>query len=205
MIAASAAALTAPETHYGVSLLALRVQACRGFGFPICILTWPGDTLAAAQLSTPLAGAAIVPLEAPGDGSQARGADPRIFAAAGGREYHLDVYGHEQAGQWFEVSPASGTWQGVILGAAGADIDMHAVGARGELPRKAVLEHPLKGIGLRLGDKEFKAWAAMNALSAAESYFVRVQGRPEALVFGPYSAAEQAELFVVRLECRLTR
>jgi hypothetical protein len=198
VIAASAAALARPETHYGLSLLAVRLQARRGSGFPIFILALPDGTPAAGRLGTPLAGASIFPLDAPGVEAKLLA---RIHAAVKPApvEYHLDVYGHEQAGQWFEASPASGAWPGVILGAAGAVIDMHAVGPRGKLPQKAVLEHPLKGLRLNSVNREFQAWAAMNTLSPAESYFVRIQGRPEALVFGPYAAGEQAELFVVRL------
>jgi hypothetical protein len=197
-VVGSAERLSAPQTRYGLSLLAVGLQSRRGPGFPIAVLILPGTDPAAWQPTTPLSGAAVLPFEGPGVEAKLVArlhAAPKPAAA----EYHLDVHVHEQAGQWFEISPAAGVWPGVIAGTAGAGIDMHAVGARGELPRKSVLDHPLKGIELRLGEMAFQAWAAKNTLSPADSYFIRVNGRPKALVFGPYPESEEPELYVVRL------
>lgn len=200
LIAASGRALATPSIRYGLSLLALGVQARRGMAFPTMILVEAeGADAAASGLPTPLAGAAVIPLES--TAMEAR-ITARIHAAgpAAAAAYRLEVHGLEQAGQWFEVGPANGSWEGVMFGAAGAEIDLHAIGPKGSLPQRAVLERPLKGIGLDFDGISFTAWAAANRLSGAESYFVRLSGCPEAIAFGPFSETESADLFMVRLK-----
>jgi hypothetical protein len=68
------------------------------------------------------------------------------------------------------------------------------------LPAKTVLNYPMEGLKLEMGGKEYTAWAAQNELDAETSYFVKVEGFPESVVFGAYSAEESAEVFVVRLK-----
>ena len=115
-------------------------------------------------------------------------------------EYHMDVYGNEQIGQWFEVRPAKSAWPGAMFGVAGAEIAFHAVGPTGSLPSKTTLNYPMQGLKLEMGDKEYTAWAAQNELNAETSYFVKVAGFPESIVFGPFSTEEAADVFVVRLK-----
>jgi hypothetical protein len=67
------------------------------------------------------------------------------------------------------------------------------------LPAKTVLNYPMEGLKLEVGGNEYTAWAAQNELDAETSYFVKVEGFPESIVFGAYSAEEAAEVFVVRL------
>jgi len=57
----------------------------------------------------------------------------------------------------------------------------------------------LKGLKLSLGEKEYSAWAAQNELTPETSYFVKIQGAPESLLFGPYSTQEEAELYVLKI------
>jgi hypothetical protein len=52
---------------------------------------------------------------------------------------------------------------------------------------------------LSLGEKEYSAWAAQNELTPETSYFVKIQGTPESLLFGPYSTQEEAELYVLKI------
>ena len=104
-----------------------------------------------------------------------------------------------QIGQWFEVGPMDAAWTGAMFGVCGAEIDAHGVGPAGKLPQKAVLEYPMKGLKLALGEKEYTSWAVQNALDAASSYFVRVQGAPDSIVLGPLSQGEDAEVYVMRL------
>jgi len=51
-----------------------------------------------------------------------------------------------------------------------------------------------------MGEKEYLAWAAQNELDPETSYFVRVDGNPEAIIFGPYSEEAAADVFAVKLK-----
>jgi len=191
--------LRAPDTLYGLSLLAITVQARRGLHFPVMILQTRKDLISSEQLSTPLKGADAMLASDSGLGAKlvARIHKPPKPISS---EYHLDIYGNEQIGQWFEVRPADSSWPGAMFGVAGADITFHAVGPAGSLPSKTVLHYPMQGLKLEMGDKEYTAWAAQNKLDAKTSYFVKVEGYPEAIVFGPYSTEQEADVFVVRLK-----
>ena len=50
-------------------------------------------------------------------------------------------------------------------------------------------------VGLDLFAVEFQ-----NELDAETSYFVKVEGYPESIIFGAYSVEDAAEVFVVRLK-----
>jgi predicted NUDIX family NTP pyrophosphohydrolase len=52
---------------------------------------------------------------------------------------------------------------------------------------------------LDLGGREFTAWGVQNELTAAESYFVRLNETPESLVFGAFPDADDASVFTVDL------
>ena len=58
----------------------------------------------------------------------------------------------------------------------------------------------MEGLKLNLGDKEFTAWAAQNELNAQTSYFVKVDGFPESILFGPYSTEEATDVYVIKLK-----
>jgi len=191
--------LRAPDTLYGLSLLAITVQARRGLHFPVMILQTRGELISSEQLSTPLKGTDVMWASDSGIGAKlvARIHKPPKPISP---EYHLDIYGNEQVGQWFEVRPALVSWAGVMFGVAGAEITFHAVGPAGSLPRKTVLNYPMQGLKLEMGGKEYLAWATQNELNAETSYFVKVEGYPEAIVFGPYSTEREADVFVVRLK-----
>jgi hypothetical protein len=188
-----------PDKRFGLSMLAIAAQAQRGLHFPIMILQTRGESISAEDLSTPLQGAAVMSASDAGLGAKlvTKVHQPAKPVSA---EYHLDIYGNEQIGQWFEVRPENSKWPGVMFGAAGAEIGFHAVGPSGSLPAKTVLNYPMQGLKLEMGGQEYTAWAAQNELDAETSYYVKVEGCPESIVFGPYATEEVADVFAVTLK-----
>ncbi len=187
-----------PAIRYGLSLLAVMVQASKGHGFPIFVLP-DGGVLDAASLPTPLKGATVIASDA--------ALMPKLVAKANmpmptvATEYWLDIHPMPGIGQWFEVGPAVGhTWAGVIFGANGADVDAHGVGPRGTVPETSTVEYPMKGVKFTLSEKEFTAWAVKNTLDDKTSYFLRVRGYPETVAFGSLPEDDQGEMYTVGLK-----
>ena len=189
--------LSAGTVRYGLSLLALSVLAARGHGFPI-ILLHEGEVPTMETLPTPLQGADVLAADSAAAGAKivaAVSVPPKKIEV----DYRLNIYAMPQIGQWFEVGPADAPWPGAMFGVCGAEIDAHGVGPAGKLPQKAVLEYPMKGLKLNLGEKDYTAWAVRNALDAASSYYVRVRGEPKSILLGPVADGEDAEVYVLRL------
>ncbi len=184
--------------RYGLSALCTTVQAKRGLGFPVVLVLTEGE-LDPSGLPTPLRSIEVLPFSDPGLGAKmvarAHGSPKEIRPA-----YRLDIYGNSQIGQWFEVGPAEGTWNGAMLGTSDGEITFQAVGPKGRLPSTSVLNYPMKGIKLTLGEKEYTAWAVKNSLDHENSYFVKVEGFPESIVFGSFSEEDETELFVYHLK-----
>lgn len=199
LILSDDASLAADPVRYGLSMLTLSVQGVRGHGFP-CIVVHAGEALPAApSLPTPLQGGEVLPADHPTLGAKivaAANTPPAAISA----DYRLDVYAVPQIGQWLEVGPSETEWKGAMFGVCGAEIDAHGVGPAGRLPQKAVLEYPQQGLTLNAGEKEYTAWAVRNRLDSGSSYYVRVQGEPEAILFGPPADSDDADVFVVRLK-----
>ena len=180
----------------GLSLLALLVAGQRGHGFPTVVCPFSG-AVDAAGLPTPLLGAQAVAEAMLGAKLAALANLPRPPEDAG---YRLKLYPLPGMGLWFECGPGpAATWQGALFGVAGATIDAHGVGPSGKLPERAVLNYPFKDMRLAAGDKEYVAWGLSNALGPDASYYVRVVGSPEGLVFGELPTADAADLYTVRL------
>ncbi len=198
LILASEEKLNTPSLRYGLSLLAVTVQSQRGASFPMAVLLDQGNPPHLENLPTPLKGADFHLLSDPGLPAKLVA---RVHTAPGKAtpEYRLDVYGMPQIGQWFEIGPAENAWPGAMFGVSGGEIDFHAVGPRGSLPEQSVLEYPLKGLKLSMGEREYAAWAVQNQIDSKMSYFVRVKGCPESILFGPYSTQEEAEVYMVRM------
>lgn len=198
-ILASDEDLRNPALRYGLSLISITVQAQRGLEFPIMILQTQGDPVSPEALPTPLKGVDILSASNPGLGAKlvamAHKSAKKVLL-----EYRLDAYGNAQIGQWIEVGPRDSIWQGALFGVAGAEIAFHAVGPKGSLPSEAVLNYPMQGLKLSLGKKEYTAWAAQNEIDPVKSYFVKIEGFPESIVFGSYSTEEDAEVYVVELK-----
>ncbi len=199
LILASSENLKTPSIRYGLSLLCLTLQAQKGISFPVVILLTEGEMLSAETLPTPLKGCDLLSMTDPGMAAKlvvkANAPVKEIVS-----EYRLDTYGNPHIGQWVEVGPCNGSWPGAMFGVAGAEIAFHAVGPKGSLPTQSSLRYPLKGIKLNLGGKEYIAWAVQNEMNADTSYFVKLEGFPESILFGPYSTEEEAEAYVVQLK-----
>lgn len=198
-ILASDKDLQTPTFRYGLSLLAITLQAQRGLDFPIMILQTQGDPVSSDGLPTPLKGVDILSASNPGLGAKLV-AKVHTLAKELSSDYRLDVYGNAQIGQWVEVGPKRATWAGAMFGVAGAEIAFHAVGPKGSLPGTSVLNYPMQGLKLNLREREYTAWAAQNEIDSDKSYFVKVEGFPESIVFGSYSTRQEAEVYVVELK-----
>jgi len=196
VILGSKASLEPKSVRYGLSLLTLGMRSTRGYGFPVVVLD-TGDGIDPATLPGPLRGAEVLPFSGPPWGAKlaARAGTPVKPLETG---YRIDVFAQTSIGVWLEIGPAGETvWEGAMAGVTGGGIDFHAVGPAGRLPEKATLEYPLQGLTLKLGEKDYTAWAVKNRLDGASSYFVRLTGEPEGLVFGPFEAGDDAGMFVV--------
>ncbi len=198
LIHGSAEMFSRPSVRYGLSLLALCIQAVKGVDFPIIILQEGQEGLAAASLPTALKGCAVLPAAGGAYGAKVvagvHRASGKLFPP-----YRLDVYGVPQVGQWFEVGPREGVWQGAIFGTTGKGVVLHAVGPAGRLPEKTVLNFAQQGLAITLGEREFDAWAVQNPIDRNTSYFVKVDGAPETVMFCPYSQEDETQAYIVQL------
>ncbi len=197
------ALLASPEdlkdqsVRYGISLLALTVQAVKGVGFPIFIINTQPDK-SFTNLPTPLAGASVYSIEEETLGAKFA-AKANMPVPKRAMDYRIDVHANPGFGVWFELgSIAGGEWQGALCGVTGGEISAHGVGPAGELPKTTVLEYQMKGLKLEVGDAEYTAWAVKNHLPADQSYFVQVQDVPDGLVFGSLSEDDELDAHVLR-------
>ncbi len=199
LILATQENLQTPSIRYGLSLLSLTVQAQKGISFPIVILYTEGEKPSPEALPTPLKGVDFLSLSDPGMAAKlvVKVNTPLKPISS---DYRIDTYGNPQIGQWIEVGPSTESWSGVMFGVSGGEITFHAVGPKGSLPSQSVLNYPMRGLKLSLGEREFIAWATQNPISPETSYFVKIEGFPETILFGPYSSGEEAELFMIQLK-----
>lgn len=192
-------ALLKPETRYGLSLLALCVQARRGPGFPIVLLRTGPEPLVAADLPAPLQRAIILSAADAGTPAQlvakAHAKAPDLPAA-----YYLDMVGNPQFGQWFEVRPTSDEWPGIIFGVDAGEIKFQAVGPSGQLPTTSTLNFPMQGLQMEFKGRNFTAWAVRNAISPATAFYIKVEGAPATLLFGPFSEEGQTDMYSIALK-----
>ncbi|MEJ2693379.1 MAG: hypothetical protein P8166_10060 [Candidatus Thiodiazotropha sp.] len=115
-------------------------------------------------------------------------------------DFRFNVIAHPMLGQWFEVGPLDESWAGVMLGVAGdSSITHHAIGTRGQLPEKSVLEYPIQGIQAKLGDDEYTAWSVQNSVGTNQSYYVKVEGFPRSLIIGAHPGTDMAEVVCLEL------
>ncbi|MGH7987390.1 MAG: hypothetical protein ACREQX_14015 [Candidatus Binataceae bacterium] len=191
--------LQSDSVRYGLSLFALALRAQAEISPATVLISSGARTISAVELPTPLAGAAIITTDTPSWEAKLV-ALANLRPAAAVAEYRLDAYGDQRIGQWFELGPRDESWNGALFGVAGGAINLHAAGGRGKIPDRTVLNFPQMGLRLTMGAKEFCAWAVRNQLGPNDSYFVRVEGSPDAILFGPYAEADAAELFVHRLK-----
>lgn len=180
-ICADAASLANPSFRFEMSLAAAAARAARGSNLKIVVAARaaPEDV---PDLPPLLSGAAVVDGRSPAWGAKALAATFKSQAQPD-LGLRLNAIGHKLVGQWIEVGPAQGTWPGIALGADNdATLEVHAVGPAGSLPERTVLEYPTAGIKGEIGGRNFTLNAVQNELDAGHSYFVKVSGRPTALV-----------------------
>ncbi|MEZ4579159.1 MAG: hypothetical protein R2875_14485 [Desulfobacterales bacterium] len=199
VILASAADLKKPDILYGLSMAAISVQAKKGIHFPLVILQAGPEPISEIQLPTPLKQADILPASGAGLGAKLV-AKAHTSPKPAFHEYFVDIHGNPQIGLWFEVRPVSGSWPGIMFGVNDAEITFQAAGPAGRLPDKSVLNYPVQGMKINLGDTPYTAWATRNELNDATSYFVKVEGFPRSLLFGPYSEENLADAYVLHLK-----
>jgi hypothetical protein len=185
--------------RYGLSMLALCLAAERGADFPILVLQRFGDALTAETLPTPLRQAAIIPTEAAG--TQAKiVARLHAKAVAPPAPYFINMVGSAMVGQWLEIRPTSEKWPGIIFGVDQGEIAFQAVGLAGALPDKSTLHHAMRGLQIELGAKKYTAWAVRNEITPQSSYYVKIDGAPDSILFGPFTEGDQAEMFTLDLK-----
>ena len=184
-----------PETRYGLTLLCLSIRAER----PDLSILWvdtdnqlSSDALPGAFADVPLVGSNSRLLGA----KLAAGAN--TVAKPSSVEYRLGVHANPGFGVWFEVGPvAAQEWSGAMFAVTGGEVMAHGVGPAGTLPQKCVLEYPMQGMQLKLGEAEYTGWSVANTLDGDSSYFVKVDGVPSGFLFGPATEGDEAEVYVV--------
>ncbi len=199
LILTSVEEMLKPSIRYGLSLLALAVQANRETGLPITILQTSGDPISPETLTTPLKAAEVLSHKGTVPGAKLVAMVHQPFQPIV-PEYRFDIYGHEQIGQWFEVGPRQTDWKGAMFGVHGGEITIHAVGPKGRLPEKSVLHYPMKGMKLVLGKEEYVAWAVQNPLNQDTSYYIKVDGCPDSIIFGPLAEKDEADVYMMKLK-----
>ena len=196
LILADDAALAKPSIRYGLSVFAASLREARGLGFPMVL-----SGAAGIESMPALLGGATVLVENHPSWPAKIVARANLAKAGEPQDHRFEVVGEEQLGQWFAIGPREGEWQGVVFGVhgAGATIDFQAVGPRGKLPEKTVLEFAQEGLTLQVGEREFTAWAVRNRLGADDVYYARVKGTPESILFMPYTEDSEASATILPL------
>jgi len=172
------------DTRFGLSLITMLAKETRGYDFPIFVLA--ADFNNDAELPFLLRDATIV------SSSEAAWA-AKIVAqlhlkrSVEAPSYRFSVRANPAFGLWLEIGPREGEWQGVMAGVSdSAEITHQAVGERGVVPERCTLEYPIQGMKGEIGDHAYQLWATKNRLSSNESYYIRITGTPERVVFGNY-------------------
>ncbi len=194
LILADDAEMAKPGVRYALSLMAASLRQVRGAGFQIVFL-WNSPAPAADQLPQLLQSATLAEESASSWAAKivARANMPGKAALT---DYRLGIQGDERLGQWFEIGPTTDSWNGVVFGVTGegAEINFQAVGPRGSLPEKTKLEYAQEGLKIQAGSREFTAWAVRNQVASESSYFVRVKGCPDAILFMPYAGEADSDV-----------
>ncbi len=197
IIAGETASFEKPSIRKALGLAALAAQQTHGHDFPILIS--PARLSDKLSFQGPLSTAEIV------TSNLGVKAVARANARRSGKNvpYRLDVHALPGIGLWLEVGPSDEPWAGAFLGTSSSgstpvDPDAHGVGPARTIPNRCTLRYPIQGMKLSLGETEYTAWGVQNQLSPAESYFVRLNGLPDGIVFGPFPTGDSEEVFSLR-------
>ena len=79
-------------------------------------------------------------------------------------------------------------------------IVLHAVGPKNVVPERTVLEYQIKDMKAKVADIDFTVWSVQNKLGEEDSYYVKVEGFPEKIIFSGNSGTDQAEVYVITLK-----
>jgi len=198
LIAGNRSDFDSMRNRYALSLVTAMVRDGRGPGFPIFCM---GIDYLPDSASMPLLTRDFSFLSATNPGWTAK--IVAAFMKKAGAEpwdFRLNAICHTYIGQWFEVGPRNGEWQGVMFGASGeGKIVNHMVGPKGQLPEKCVLEYPTQGIKAEVGGAEFTAWSVQNRIGSNDSYYLKVEGFPQKILIGGHPGTDQAEVTVLEL------
>lgn len=199
LVLIDAEAIQKPSIRYGLSLMASALRAQRGGHFPALTL-WNSPVPVESALPQLMQTAGVL-LESTTSWPAKIVAKANMAGNAQSTDYRLNVLGDERLGQWFEIGPVVGMWDGVVFGVTGAnaEISFQAVGPKGVLPEKAMLEFAQEGLQIKVGERDFTAWAVRNTVGAGDSYYARVKGCPDAVLFMPYSDVGDSSADVVEL------
>ncbi len=196
IIAGSAASLT-KSVRYGLTLTLLAAQRSR----PDLSTLWIDTAGGLEQTDLPgvFADTQLLPISHTSLGAKLA-AMANMPAKNEKSLFRLCVHANPGIGVWFEIGPGNGMqWSGVVLGTSGGEIKCHGVGDRGKLPEKCVLEYPLKGMEIEAGDERYISWGIKNVLSHEDSYYVKVDGTVQSLIFGELPSGSEADLHVLNI------
>jgi hypothetical protein len=214
LVLADAKTLADPAHRYGLNLIAANLRSALGPNFPMVVLRVDAaGTVLPARPALPAQLRNALVLKA-GDAWPARlvAYMHRTHAVAGQAPDRLSVHGNAQIGQWIELTPGAGSWQGVMFAVSGegASIDFQAIGPGGGLPETSAIAYGQSGLKLESAGRSFTGWALRNTVGAlvagpvssvsSISYYARVRGRPEALLWMPYSEDDDANATLFALD-----
>jgi hypothetical protein len=187
-----------PRHRYGLSLVTAMARDRRGSGFPIVCLAL--DKVPEVEtMPTLMKGLRFLPTADSGWSAKIAASFLKKGDGAGW-DFRLSATGHPFIGQWFEVGPREGEWQGVMFGVSGeGKIAHHLVGPKGQLPDRSVLEYATQGIQAEVGGVAYTAWSVRNKIGPNDSYYVKVEGHPAKLMFGGHPGTDQAEVTTINL------
>lgn len=186
-----------PNVAYGLTLLCLSVLAEKG-GITILWVD-TGSDLGTDTLPSVFGEAEIVNISSPVLGAKFA-AKANIPPKKGSAEFRIGVHANPGFGVWFETGPGIGAeWNGALLAVDKGEIKAHGVGQNGSIPEKSTLEYQMQGLELTLENTKLTGWAVKNHLTEDMSYYVKVDGVPECLVFGSFTEDDQADLHVLRI------
>lgn len=199
LLAADAKSLATPSNRYALSLLAATIREGRGEAFPIICLGLEG---APDPATLPTLTRTFQCLTATEQNWPARVVSLAFSPQAVGQlDCRFGIRAEPLLGQWFEVGPRDEDWAGVMFGVTEEGTITHqAVGPKGQLPERTVLEYPIEGMQAQVGDSTFTAWSVQNRVSPEDSYYVKVDGYPARLIIGGHPGTDQAEVVVIDLK-----
>ncbi len=186
-----------PSILKGLSALAFMLKSRKKSPLPILIIH-EDFSLDASSLTTALTHAKLLPVSANNLGVKILALlnTPFSYPESG---YYADFHPLNELGLWLELGSSHQTWDGMILGVDSGEINFQAVGTRGTLPEKSILEFPQQGFEIAYAGKKFMAWGVQNQIDNKVSYFARITELPDQFLFTSYTQADETDAYIVKL------